>query len=127
MAISLEISFIKLIYMGITMENIKIAVDLTDEIHGKKGIRIECGAQNIFDEIYTILVNIQPKIIEDEIFRTSKRVIVNSSYINDLEKTARELTKIDNVKYGSFFTATLNVKNKIYSDEKNASHHFRLR
>lgn len=65
-----------------------------------------------------MLVNIQPRIAGNEIFKTSKRIIVNSSYINDLEETARELTKLDNLKYSSFFTATSDLKKKIYVDKK---------
>ena len=72
------------------METMKVAIHLTDEAQGKQGIRIECEDEIVFNYIYGKLLNIQPEISENIIFKTTKRLIIDAHYINDLAKLAEE-------------------------------------
>lgn len=105
------------------MENIKVAIHLTEEAQGKQGIRIECDDEIIFHQIYENFLSIQPRISKDSIFKTAKRLIINSSYIDDLEKLAEKLLKINNIQYQDFFNSVLNIRNKIHMHKGNFSNH----
>lgn len=112
---------------GSEMEEMKVAISLTDEAEGKQGIRIECEDEVVFNQVYEKFLNIQPKIMEDHIFKTAKRLIIDASYITDLEKLAEDLLKIDKIKYKDFFNNTIKVKSKININETDFFNYHRLK
>jgi len=105
------------------MENMKVAIHLTEEAQGKQGIRIECEDEMVFHHIYEKFLTIQPLISENSIFKTTKRLIIGANYISDLEKLAEELLKTNNIQYRDFFNSVLKVKNDVHSNEKDFSNY----